>query len=238
MHLGENNVPSPNFTMETIMIEKIYTLHDGVCYLVTPKYKIGSRGLYDDMVISMSHSLDPQDIPESIKIIVTSKDNRFGPILNRWLEGNVFEATIAYKKENEMALHLKQINYKFLPKTSNCKEESVYDCVAKYVASSIMEYQLPSPITCIPAVYQTYVKMALNVSFELCEKTKENYHMLLKFADLLNSAIKTCPTSCTRSEYVGRQSPFEYPSPGLALFWRFESTNVQVYQEYLMMRLE
>ena len=72
-------------TMETIIIEKIYTLHDGVCYLVTPKYKIGSRGLYDDMVISMRHSLDPQDIPESIKIIVTSKDNRFGSILNQWL---------------------------------------------------------------------------------------------------------------------------------------------------------
>ena len=76
--------------------------------------------------------------------------------------------------------------------------------------------------------------MALNVSFDLCEKTKENYDMVLKFADLLDSAIKTCPTSCTRSEYVGRQSPIEYPSPGLALFWLFESTNVQVYQEYLI----
>ena len=76
--------------------------------------------------------------------------------------------------------------------------------------------------------------MAYDGSFELCENGKENYHMVLKLLDILFHAIKTCPISCTRTEYVARQSTVQYSYPGLLLYWHFESTNVQVYQEYLI----
>ena len=181
----------------------------------------------------MSDSLDPKDTPESIKLFLTYKANQLGVIGNQWLEGNAFEANIAYKEGHSIALNLKQINYNFLSKTSNCKEETAYDCLAKHAASNIKDLQHSSPISCIPAICQTLIRIAFNGSFELCEKSEENYHMVMKFMKFI-SAIKTCPTSCTRSEYVGRQSPFEFPYPGFALLWQFETTNVQIYQEYLI----
>ena len=161
MHLGENNVPSPNLKTEKVMVEKVYTSYDGMCYFVTPKYKIGS-GMADNIAISMSDSLDPEDTPESIKFFLTSKSNQFGVILNQWLEGNVFHATMPYKKEHSMALSLKQTMYNFLPRTSNCKEETEYECLAKLIASNIKDQENSSPIICIPALYQSLVKMAFN----------------------------------------------------------------------------
>ena len=141
MHLGENNIPSSNFETEKLIIEKIYTYNDGMCYILTPKYKIGTGSWYDNIAISMSKSLEPADTPESIKLFLTSKDNQFGVIINHWLEGNVFEAIMPYKKGYYMALNLKQSKYNFLPLTSNCKEETAYDCLAKHVASNIMDQQ-------------------------------------------------------------------------------------------------
>ena len=232
MYLGENNVPSSNFRTEKVLIEKIYTYYYGMCYLVTPKYKIGSDNWNDNIVISMSDSLDPEDTPESIKLYLTSKDNQFGLIINQWLEGNVFDATMPYKKGHSIQLDLKQIKRNFLPLTSNCKEETAYDCLAKRVASTILDHS--GHIICIPAIHQTLVKMAFNGSFELCEEGQENYRMVLKVLDILSHAIKTCPISCTRTEYVARQSKVQYSYPGLLLYWHFESTNVQVYQEYLI----
>ena len=143
-------------------------------------------------------------------------------------------STIAYKKGYAIALDLKPIKQNFLPLTSNCKKETAYECLAKHVASNIMDHQHSSPIICIPAVYQTLVKIAFHGSFELCEKREENYRMVLKLSDILVPAIKTCPVSCTRTEYVGRQSSFKYGYPGFILGWHFETTNVQVYEEYLI----
>ena len=111
MHLGENDVQSPNFKTEKVMIEKIYTSYDGMCYFVTPMYKIGS-GWSDNIAISMSDTLDPEDTPESIKFFLTSKRNQFGVVFNQWLEGNVFDATMPYKKGYYMKLNLKQTMYR------------------------------------------------------------------------------------------------------------------------------
>ena len=58
--------------------------------------------------------------------------------------------------------------------------------------------------------------------------------MLLKIFELYTNATKMCPISCIRTEYVATQSFIKYSYPGLALLWRFVSTNVQVYQEYLI----
>ena len=233
MHLGENNVQSPNFKTEKVMIEKVYTTYDGMCYFVTTMYKIGP-GWSDNIAISMSDTLDPEDTPESIKFFLTSKHNQFGVVFNHWLEGNVFDATMPYKKGHYMALNLKKTMYNFLPLTSNCKKETAYECLAKLVASNFTDNQHSSPKICIPAIYQTLVKMAFNGPFELCEKGEENYRMMLKLLDIWFTAIKTCPISCTRTEFVARQSAVQYSYPGLLFYWHFESTNVQVYQEYLI----
>ena len=76
--------------------------------------------------------------------------------------------------------------------------------------------------------------MAFNKSFELCEKGEENHRMVAKLHELLLPMMQKCPISCIRTEYIGRQNSVKYSYPGLALFWHFESTNVQVYQEYLI----
>ena len=228
LHLGKNNIPSSNFKTEKLMIQKIYAYNYGMCYLVTPMYKIGTVGWYDNIAIRMSDSLDPDDTPETIKLFLTSKDNQFGVIINQWLEGNVFDVEIAYKKRHSITLNLKQIKHNFLPLTSNCKEKTAYECLAKHIASN------SSSLICIPAVFQTLVKLAFNDSLELCEMGDENYNMVLKLLELFGTARKICPISCTRIEYVGRQNSMKYSYPGLTLFWHLESTNVQVYQEYLI----
>ena len=234
VHLGENNVPSPNFKIEKIMVEKLYTLFYGMCYIVTPNWKIG-YGWVSNIGILMSDSLDPEDIPESIKLFVTSKNNQFGLALNTWLEGNVFDATMPYKKRHYMHLSLKQIKYNYLPLTSNCKEETAYDCVANNIASNIIDQQLSGHNICIPAFCQTFLKLVFNDSFELCEKGEENYHMFMKLWGLLRATNKICPISCVRTEYVGRQNFLKYSLyPGLIFGFLIESTDVQAYQEYLI----
>ena len=204
-----------------------------MCYVVTPNYKIGT-GYADNIAVSMSDTLHPDDIPENINIFLTSKNNQYGIVFGQWLEGNVFDGTMPYKKRQSMLLRLKEAKYNYLPLTSNCKEKTVYDCVVNHLASKIIDQQLSGIKICIPAVYQTFFKSAFNNSFELCEEAEENHHMVWKIYGLYLTATKICPKSCIRTEYVGSQNFIQYSYPGLAFFWRFESTNIQVYQEYLI----
>ena len=58
--------------------------------------------------------------------------------------------------------------------------------------------------------------------------------MMLKLVDLLNAATKICPISCITTEYVGKLQLMKDSYPGMTLYWHFESTDVQVYEEYLI----
>ena len=79
-----------------------------MCYVVVLNYKIGTC-YPENIAISMSDSLDPDDTPENINFFITSRNNQFGIVHGHWLEGNVFEGTMPYKKRHLVGFDLKQI---------------------------------------------------------------------------------------------------------------------------------
>ena len=46
--------------------------------------------------------------------------------------------------------------------------------------------------------------------------------------------LKYAPISCITTEYVGKLQLMKDSYPGMTLYWHFESTDVQVYEEYLI----
>ena len=117
-------------------VEKVYTLWDGLCYKITPKIK-ATKVLHNYFKLEFNESLSDDDVPNKVKVHLTSENNSYGIITSKWTEGDVFKIDIKLKDMEYYSADLTYNKYERLSETSNCECGCMHrKCIAnkRYIA--------------------------------------------------------------------------------------------------------
>ena len=101
-------------------VEKVYTLWDGLCYKITPKIN-ATKVLHNYFKLEFNESISDDDIPNKVRVHLTSENNSYGIITSKWTEGDVFKIDIKLKDLEYYSADLTYNKYERLGETSNCE---------------------------------------------------------------------------------------------------------------------
>ena len=112
----ELSIGNNTFGSNSVTVEKLQTHYSGSCYKITPNFFTLKKTLEFRLVFD-NNALTDDDIPWSINIHVTSKENAYGIIDSKWKNG---EELILRPDTWLTVFKLNAIKYKYLAMSSNC----------------------------------------------------------------------------------------------------------------------
>ena len=221
---GDNS----NALEETVNVQKLITFLMGYCYKISVANPsvTHSRGFY----IHFNESINEKDLP-SIKVYVTSEENAYGVVMNKWRNGKL--ATTEINKYMANSVSLKQENYEYLSANGKCSQETFYECLGRLQAIRLGDAKCS--IFSFP-------------SLPICKNNETYYASYMALKDVLPkveslSAFKNglCPKLCTTVDYNGELAvsgpvkllPYN-PSATYVFEYKFKHSSVIVYKEYII----
>ena len=214
---------------EMLRLEKLSTRYSGICYKISST----KQSMYKPAVMRVFIWYFKETIPLGglpyLKLYLTSEKNSYGLTQVIWFDGKVKQAQI------ESGIY-KQINFKpqqtnYLKITTNCKDESYFDCFEKLFMDKIHS---SCQHICSPYSLPTVPVCKTDTDF-YCAKTVYD-HVYASTA----SDETLCPQSCTILQYSGEESwtgnvSDWYDNASHAFAWVFDPPeSVTTYQEYLI----
>ena len=229
---GKNsNIPG-----EIVNLEKLITMFMGNCYkissVVTKEYTIKDLTY---ILLHFNTLITKNDLP-SLNVYLTSEDNAYGILFNRWVNGKVVRSHIekGMMKETE----LKQEKFSFLPKNSKCTDEAYFNCISRHLAAELNGTSSNCGLVSYPGLPICNIK-------KTDEEEKE-------FFDIAKKVLKQCPDKlCNTVEYSASEIFYEefssinshnrgiaglYENPNITIGFRYKFSRnaTTVYEEYLV----
>ena len=109
-------------------LEEIYTEWSGICYKLTMKENTTTL-MRNFIGLEFKESLPKEDIPE-VKFYFTSENNSYGVIPIDFIEGNVLMLPVKVEKKLWHKVKLSPMEYEKFELTSECSQNSYYECLA------------------------------------------------------------------------------------------------------------
>ena len=213
------------------------------CHKITYEMEIGTSELFCNTIFYNSTILrkNEENRPIGIKMKVSSDNNIYGALLNdNHAEGDFVNTYFPRGKIVSFVSLTQKIN-KYLPETSNCTQQSFYQCMADKVMDVIIQEDCPNK--CIPPFYKSIVALASNKSeFGLCQEHQANKCIGEKITLRLQEAarLEECQRSCTQIDYYANVMD----SNTIDRFWPdnhdkeicygYATTVIKVDEEYLI----
>ena len=121
----ELSIGNNTFGSNSVTVEKLQTHYSGSCYKITPNFFTLKKTLEFTLIFD-NDILKGDDIPWSINIYVTSKENAYGIIDSKWKNGE----ELILKPDTWLTVYkLNAIKYKYLAMSSNCSTNSYKTCL-------------------------------------------------------------------------------------------------------------
>ena len=243
LHLGENILEGFE---GKIVVEEMITQVSLKCHKISYEMEIGTSELFCNTIKLNWTRLNAHlpNSPKAFNMKITSETNAYGALLNNnYAEGDFVDVYFPQGQGPNMVnfISLTQKINEYLPETSNCTEQSFYQCMADKVLNIIMQDQ--SSEKCIPPFYKSIVTLATNESeFGLCQEYKANKRIGEKITLRLQEAarLEECQRSCTQVDYYANV----LESNSIEIFWPvehdeeicygFATTVIKVDEEYLI----
>ena len=198
LDLGENEffIPQINKT-EKVLFERIGSFFDNAYRIIPLTNLLEERATAEINILSLKGSLD------RVTIFVTSLENSLGSLFHVFKDGNYLFYIL--EKNSWRKFLIKPESYYFLQQTSNCHDESYYDCIASELDRFDFN-QTSCPKKCIPGMF-SYGK---NYSTPFCQTKKEDDCARNLFEIFFHEAVKTnfskkvemkCHHSCRILQY-------------------------------------
>ena len=141
----ELSIGNNTFGSNIVTVEKLQTYFSGSCYKITPNFFTLKKTLEFRMAFD-NYTLIGDDIPWSIDIYVTSKDNAYGIIDSIWKNG---EELILKPDTWLTVFKLNTIKYKYLAMSSNCSSDSYKSCLMEKLLGTDYEKRFGCSNTCL-----------------------------------------------------------------------------------------
>ena len=206
-------------------------MNRGLCYHVVYDFDT-YRHTYQQFFLSMNKNLTKKDRPRYVDVIVTSQTNHYGVINLNYVEGEplVRRFSLARKEGTGIEFSMKTTRYQYL----TCSQQSYYQCLGERLKDET-NFQNCSTY-CTHLVMKALVDLGPKKSMPICRSNKDNFCSFWSIKGILYSQ-DICPlTSCHHTHYYMRQyhfHPYENESD-VEFILNFPSTNVRVYDEYLV----
>ena len=230
---GKNsNIPG-----EIVYLEKLITMFMGNCYKVSSV--LTNMYTIKDMTYILLHfntSIAKDDLP-SVNVYLTSENNAYGILFNRWVNGNVVRNHIknGMVKETE----LKQEKISLLAKNSKCTDETYFGCISRHLAAELNGSSSNCGIFSFPGLPVCNIR-----------KTDEEMN---EFFDIAKKAVIQCPDKlCNTVEYSSSEIYYEeftsimsgnrgsaglYKNQNITMGFRYKFSphnSTTIYEEYLV----
>ena len=124
--LDSTNLSEKNSKL--LELEEIYTEWSGICYKLTMKENTTTL-MRNYIGLEFKESLPKEDIPE-VKFYFTSENNSYGVIPIDFIEGNVLMLPVKVEKNLWHKVKLSPMEYEKFELTSECSQNSYYECLA------------------------------------------------------------------------------------------------------------
>ena len=223
-HHHHSNAQDVTHHHETIFLEKLITLHMGICYKITTISDVTAPGSVRSTIFNFNET---NENPAVLKIFITSEDNAYGIVQNVWMDGTVSKLSV--KKYFFVETSLKPLQRKYLKSNNECSELPFYECFGSLLAAILEECHTKCNVFSLP-------------SLPICKSEDERKCLNSKAFDLWNYIIENsiCKKNCKSTEYhsdiVYDGSIHNYFENGTIGFgYRFETPETTtVYNEYLI----
>ena len=229
VELGENQINSLDF-----WVEKLHTYSSGICYAITPNFFDAHKKL--KFQISFDKNMNLKDLPSTMGVYFTSKENSYGIIDMDWSNGN----ELSFELDSWCTtFKLSALTTKYLESTSNCTPNGFNNCLMKM----IKEYRFDESdghcsTTCAALSLPNITSSSSNL-IQPCVTFKDNLCMMEKLHNIMKLSKEKCPKNCTTIEYTGRptlKQQDDDKEDKKEYQWSFmmASNKTQVYQEYVV----
>ena len=116
---------------KSIEFEEIITLNNGKCISLAPKSKMDNSQLIQ-INIQFEDTLSSEDIPETVEVIFTSRQNSYGILSYFYKEGKEYRSLIDPDKKDYNMFYLQLSEHKKLDISGECSNSDFYwNCLSK-----------------------------------------------------------------------------------------------------------
>ena len=211
---GEN----ASITGEMLYFIKIASMRYGNCYKLTSMMTNNDMiKIITDISINFNSSITEENIP-SLEIFLTSENNAYGVVFNKWVNGKVIKLQI--DKGIHKHIELRQQQYNYLEKNFKCSHEAYYECVSRHLVAKLNG-------TCSSMPSLPYIPTCK------INKSKEEHKMFNRYLDLY---LEECPTKqCVTQEYHHEyEDTFRLKKTTFQFSYSIPSNSTTLYKEYLI----
>ena len=113
---------------DLIEFEEVYTLHSGLCFMITPKFRTKESKINSLKIRFHDHITNFGDVPW-VEVYFTSKDNAHGILTSEWLLGNMYSLIIKPDELLKQRIGLNPSEFERIE--SKCSVESYKKCISK-----------------------------------------------------------------------------------------------------------
>ena len=234
--IGANQINSMIF-----LVEKLLTYSTGVCYAITPQFFDAHKKLkFQISFDKKKKNMDIEDVPSTIGVYFTSKENSYGIIDMNWFNGN----ELSFDLDSwSTTFKLSASTTKYLESTSNCRSNGFNDCLMKMIKEYTTRFdgfdESDSHCSSITCAAFSLPNITSSNSIQPCVTFKDNLCMMEKLHDIMKLSKGTCPKNCTTIEYTGRPTLKQQNDEKdfkIEYQWSImmASNKTQVYQEYVV----
>ena len=111
-----------------IELEEVYTLHSGLCFMLTPNFRTKEGKISSLKIWFHDHINNFGDVPW-VEVYFTSKDNAHGIMTSEWLLGDMYSLIIKPDDLLKQRIGLKPSEFESIE--SKCSQESYKKCISK-----------------------------------------------------------------------------------------------------------
>ena len=230
-HLSEELKEGENSTLfdEIVYLEKIITIHGTHCFkltsVLTNKFTI--MHYTQQIYLYFNESINEENLPTSLKIIVTSEKNAYGVVYGIWYNGKIFQTRV--DKGMQKDINLKPVQHNYLATNSKCIHESFYECISRLITADLNGSTSQCSRMSLPS---------LPLCNDISEETEEFQHVIN--SSIVNKALRNnkCTTKhCLTLEYFGEEVfhiKINYENYLFGFSYKIPSNSTTLYEEYLI----
>ena len=113
---------------DLIEFEEVYTLHSGLCFMITPNFRT-KEGKISSLIIRFHDHINNFGEVPLVEVYFTSKDNAHGILASEWLLGDMYSLVIRPDDLLKQRIGLNPSEFERIE--SKCSEESYKECISK-----------------------------------------------------------------------------------------------------------
>ena len=113
---------------DLIEFEEVYTLHSGLCFMITPNFRTKEGKISSLKIWFHDHINNFGEVPW-VEVYFTSKDNAHGILTSEWLLGDMYSLVIKPDDLLKQRIGLNPSEFERIE--SKCSEESYKKCISK-----------------------------------------------------------------------------------------------------------